>query len=75
MGAIADKIKGTAKHIEGKLTGDKPRTARGTTEKTKGDIEGAAARGGRKAKAGVRRAGAKVQRARASSKARRGSDL
>ncbi|HEY0484429.1 MAG TPA: hypothetical protein VGD37_43210 [Kofleriaceae bacterium] len=63
MGALTDKIKGTAKRIEGRLTGDKVRTAQGTAEKTKGTVEGAASRGARSVKAGVRRAKAKVQRA------------
>ena len=64
MGAIADKIKGTAKQIEGKLTGDKVRQAQGTVEKTKGKVEGAASRT-------VRRVKAKVETARARSRVRR----
>jgi uncharacterized protein YjbJ (UPF0337 family) len=55
MGAIADKIKGKAKQIEGKLTGDKVLVAQGTVEKAKGDIEGAASRVARNVKRTVRR--------------------
>lgn len=55
MGATMDKIKGTAKQIEGKLTGDKVRMAQGTAQKAKGKVEGAMARAGRKAKAGARK--------------------
>ena len=73
MGAIADKIKGTVKQIEGKLTGDKLRTAQGTAEKTKGKIEGAASRAVRKVKGTVRRAKAKVETARARSRVRAAS--
>ena len=40
MGAIKDKIAGTAKNIEGRLTGDKLRQAQGSVQKTKGDVEG-----------------------------------
>lgn len=40
MGAISDKLKGKAKQIEGRLTGDKVRETQGTVEKTKGDVEG-----------------------------------
>lgn len=40
MGAIKDKLAGTAKKIEGKVTGDKVRTAQGSVQKTKGDVEG-----------------------------------
>jgi uncharacterized protein YjbJ (UPF0337 family) len=54
MGAISDKITGTAKKIEGKLTGDKLRTAQGTAQKAKGDVEGAISRVAGKVKAGVR---------------------
>ena len=63
MGALIDKLKGKAKQIEGKLTGDKVRTAQGTVQKAKGDIEGAAARAGRKVKATARRAKSRVKRA------------
>jgi len=64
MGAIADKIKGTAKQIEGRLTGDRIRETQGAAEKTKGKIEGAASRAVRKVKT-------KVATARARSRARR----
>jgi uncharacterized protein YjbJ (UPF0337 family) len=40
MGAISNKIKGTAKAIEGKLTGDRVRSAQGKAQKGLGDIEG-----------------------------------
>lgn len=63
MGAIIDKIKGKAKQIEGKLTGDKVRTAQGTAEKAKGDLEGAASRVAGKVRRGVDRAKAKMHRA------------
>jgi uncharacterized protein YjbJ (UPF0337 family) len=62
MGAIIDKIKGKAKQIEGRLTGDKVREAQGGVEKTKGDAKGKASRVARKVKRGVRRATRKVKR-------------
>jgi uncharacterized protein YjbJ (UPF0337 family) len=40
MGAIGDKIKGKAKQVEGRVTGDKVRETQGTVQKTKGNIEG-----------------------------------
>jgi uncharacterized protein YjbJ (UPF0337 family) len=49
-----DKLKGKAKQIEGKLTGDKTRQAQGTAEKAKGDAEGVGERVVRKAKGVVR---------------------
>lgn len=55
MGALSDKIKGKAKQVEGRLTGDRVREAQGSIQKTKGDVEGAAARAGRDIKRGVRR--------------------
>jgi uncharacterized protein YjbJ (UPF0337 family) len=66
MGATIDKIKGKAKQIEGLLTGDKLRTAQGTAEKTKGDLESAASRVVRKVKTVVDRTAtrAKVELAR-----------
>ena len=67
MGAIVDKIKGRAKQVEGKVTGDKVRMAQGTVEKAKGDAKNMAARAARKVKGSVRKVKAKVQRA-ASSK-------
>jgi uncharacterized protein YjbJ (UPF0337 family) len=67
MGATIDKIKGKAKQIEGRLTGDKVRVAQGTAEKTKGDVEAAASRVVRKVKGLVDRTTtrAKVELARA----------
>lgn len=76
MGAILDKIKGKAKEIEGRLTGDKIRQGQGMAEKAKGDVESAASRAARKVKSGARRVKAKVNakvdrtRARARSRAR-----
>jgi uncharacterized protein YjbJ (UPF0337 family) len=61
MGAIIDKIKGKAKQIEGKLTGDKVREAQGGVEKTKGDVEGAANRMKNRVKARVNNVRAKAQ--------------
>ena len=60
MGAIMDKIKGKAKEIEGRLTGDRIRQGQGKAEKAKGDVEGAASRAARKVKGGARRVKAKV---------------
>jgi uncharacterized protein YjbJ (UPF0337 family) len=40
MGAIGDKLKGKAKQVEGRVTGDKIRETQGTAQKTKGDVEG-----------------------------------
>jgi uncharacterized protein YjbJ (UPF0337 family) len=72
MGAIIDKIKGKAKKAEGRMTGDKLRTAQGHGLEAKGEVEGAASRVARKAKTGARRMKAKVRRAssRASSRSR-----
>ncbi|HET9990049.1 MAG TPA: hypothetical protein VFQ65_16075 [Kofleriaceae bacterium] len=44
MGATSDKLKGRGKQIEGKLTGDKLRTAEGTVQRKKGELEAAASR-------------------------------
>lgn len=55
MGAIADKIKGKAKQIEGKLTGDDELVAQGRMQQAKGDIEGVASRVARQVKRTVRR--------------------
>jgi uncharacterized protein YjbJ (UPF0337 family) len=63
MGATADKIKGKAMQVEGKLTGDRVRMAQGTAKKAKGDIEGAASRAARKVKRGVRRVKSRVKAA------------
>lgn len=65
MGSISDKIKGKAKQVEGKLTGDKVRTAQGTVQKAKGDAEGVVARVARKVKGVVRRAKTRVRAERA----------
>ncbi|HEU4732020.1 MAG TPA: hypothetical protein VFT22_29190 [Kofleriaceae bacterium] len=54
MGALTDKIRGRAKQLEGKLTGNNVLVARGTAEEAKGDLEGAAARVARKVKRAVR---------------------
>jgi uncharacterized protein YjbJ (UPF0337 family) len=40
MGAIGDKIKGKAKELEGRATGDKVREGQGRLQKTKGNVEG-----------------------------------
>jgi uncharacterized protein YjbJ (UPF0337 family) len=56
MRAKMDKLKGSAKQIEGKLTGDKIRTAQGTVQRMKGEIEGVVGRIARDVKRGVRRA-------------------
>jgi len=63
MGAKSDRIKGTAKQIEGKLTGDKVRVAEGTVQRTKGDLEGAVARFAGEVKRSVRRAKAGLRSA------------
>ena len=70
MGATSDKLKGRVKQIEGKLTGDKLRMAQGTAQKTKGDIEGAAASVVRDVKGRFGRAKAAVTRAVRSTRAR-----
>jgi uncharacterized protein YjbJ (UPF0337 family) len=54
MGALTDKIRGKAKQLEGKLTGNDVLVARGTAEEAKGDLEGAASRVARKVKRAVR---------------------
>ena len=59
MGSITDKVKGKAKQVEGKLTGDKLREGQGTAEKAKGDVEGAVTRTKRRAKARIDEARAK----------------
>ena len=63
MGAISDKsdkIKGKAKQVEGRLTGD--RQMQGAAEDTKGDVKGAVDRAVTRVKAGVTRTKAKIQR-------------
>lgn len=54
MGALIDKIKGKAKQLEGRLTGNSVLVAQGTAEKAKGDLEGAASRVARQVKRVVR---------------------
>ena len=73
IGAIIDKLKGKAKQLEGKLTGDKVRTAQGTVEEAKGDVEIGAAYVAGKVKRTASRAKRKVETAaaRAKAKARR----
>lgn len=44
MGAITDKLKGKAKKMEGRLTGDRVREAQGGLEEKKGDLEQRASR-------------------------------
>jgi len=61
MGATIDKIKGRAKQLEGKLTGDKVRAAQGKAERTKGDLESAAARAVRRAKGLIDQAAARAK--------------
>ncbi len=62
MGAISDKIKGKAKQVEGRLTGDRVREMQGTAEETKGEVKGAVNRAVTRVKAGVTRTRAKIQR-------------
>ena len=66
MGALIDKIKGKAKQLEGKLTGNNVLVAQGTAETAKGNLEGAASRVARKVKRAVRgvTSRAKAERAR-----------
>lgn len=61
MGAIKDKIAGTVKQVEGKLTGDKVRTAQGGAQKAKGKIEAGASRVAAKVKAAGRKIEDKVR--------------
>lgn len=42
MGEMTDKIKGKAKQLEGRLTGDKSRIAEGMVDETKGNLMGVA---------------------------------
>lgn len=62
MGAISDKVKGKAKQVEGRLTGDRVREMQGAAEETKGDVKGAVNRAVTRVKAGVTRTRAKIQR-------------
>ena len=57
MGTMSDKIKGKAMQIEGKLTGDKLRTAQGVVKEKQGQVEGAVTRAGRKLKRAARKIG------------------
>lgn len=61
MGSIIDKIKGKVKEIEGRLTGDKLRTAQGKATVAKGEVKGVAERASSKVKAGVSKAKAKIR--------------
>lgn len=54
MGAIANKIKGKLKKIEGRVTGDKLREAQGKVQETAGDIGTKAKLGAAKMKAKAR---------------------
>lgn len=70
MGSIIDKLKGKAKEIEGRVTGDKLRTAQGKAGMAKGEVKGIAERAASKVKAGVSRAKSKLQRGPAKANAR-----
>ena len=59
MGSTTDKIKGKAMQVEGKLTGDKVRSAQGVVEEKKGDAKGVVDRAVRK----VKRVARKIRRA------------
>ena len=54
MGTLIDKIRGKAKQLEGKLTGNNVLVARGIAEKAKGDLEGVASRIPREMRRAVR---------------------
>ena len=53
MSAIGNRIKGTLKEIEGKVTGDKVRMAEGKVQETAGKVVGAVKDGVRRVKAAV----------------------
>ncbi|MDQ3339587.1 MAG: hypothetical protein M4D80_30850 [Myxococcota bacterium] len=53
MGAIIDKVKGKLMKAEGKVTGDKVRSAQGSAVETKGKVKGAVERGVAKVKGKV----------------------
>ena len=53
MGAITDKVKGKLMKAEGKVTGDKVRSAQGSAMETKGKVRGAVESGVAKAKGKV----------------------
>lgn len=59
MGATSDKLKGKAKKMEGRLTGDRVREAQGGLEEKKGDVEGAFQRARNRARARIDEARAK----------------
>jgi uncharacterized protein YjbJ (UPF0337 family) len=61
MGAMMDKAKGRLKKIEGKVTGDKVRTAQGSVEEGVGDVELEGGSAVDNVKAGVSRAKAKIK--------------
>jgi len=44
MGETTDKIKGKAKQLEGRLTGDKSRIAEGMADETRGNLKGVASK-------------------------------
>jgi uncharacterized protein YjbJ (UPF0337 family) len=71
MGAMTDKVKGKLMKAEGKLTGDKVRSAQGSAVETKGKVRGAVERGVAKAKGKVAevKARGRATRAKASRKA------
>lgn len=70
MGAITDKIKGKAKELEGKLTGDRVRSGQGKVEGAKGDVEIKGRRVADRARGAASRAKARISRATARPRAR-----
>jgi len=60
MTARKDKLKGKVMQVEGKLTGDRIRTAEGTVKKTKGDVGSMLGRAGRRVMRTARRVRAKI---------------
>jgi uncharacterized protein YjbJ (UPF0337 family) len=70
MGAITDKLKGKAKEIEGKLTGDRVRTGQGKVEGAKGDVEAAAQRASDRVRGAAHRAKARVKSSAAKARAK-----
>jgi len=63
MGALSNKIKGKAKQIQGRLTGNDDLVTEGSVQQATGEVESAASRVARKVKRGVRRAKAQISRA------------
>ena len=53
MNGTSSKIKGKLKKIEGDLTGDRVRSAQGSAEQAKGNVDGAVSRVRAKAKAKI----------------------